>query len=53
MATLAAPIKIDFDRPRIAALGSRMTTDQAWAKVLIEPSPQERVELKPNCSLEL
>ncbi len=45
MATLA-PIKIDFDRPRIAALGSRMTTDQAWAKVLTEPSATERIELK-------
>lgn len=49
MPTLA-PIKIDFDRPRItafnAAATSRISTDQAWAKVLVEPTPQERVELK-------
>ena len=47
MAT-SATIKVDFDRPRIAALSSRMTTDQAWAKVLVEPSPQERIGLKAS-----
>ena len=41
-----APIRIDFDRPRVTALRSRMTTDQAWAKVLAEPAQQERNELK-------
>ena len=45
MSTIA-PIKIDFDRPRIAELRSRMTTEQAWAKVLAEPTQLERVELK-------
>lgn len=45
MPTLA-PIKIDFDRPRITAARSRMTTDQAWAKVFAEPARHERFELK-------
>ena len=45
MSTMA-PIRIDFDRPRITALRSRMTTEQAWAKVLVEPTQRERHELK-------
>ena len=41
-----APIKIDFDRPRIVASRSRMTTEQGWAKVLTEPTQQQRSDLK-------
>ncbi len=40
------PIRIDFDRPRIEDSRSRMTTEQAWAKVLSEPSLAERDALK-------
>jgi len=46
--SFSAPVRIEFDRPRITALRSRMTTDQAWAKVLAEPSPRERDELRAN-----
>ena len=41
-----APIKIDFDHPRVIAMQSRITTGQAWAKVLAEPTQRERIELK-------
>jgi quinolinate synthase len=41
-ASVAAPIRIDFDRPR----HTTMSTGHAWAKVLAEPSPEERIELK-------
>lgn len=41
-----APIKIEFDHPRINGLRSRITTEQAWAKVFAEPSQKERIELK-------
>jgi len=40
------PIKIDFEHPRISGLQSRITTEQAWAKVLADPTKQERMELK-------
>lgn len=45
MSTIA-PIKIDFDRPRIVASRSQMGVGEAWAKVLAEPSATERIELK-------
>jgi quinolinate synthase len=44
-ATLA-PVKIDFDRPRIDHSRSRMTTGQAWAKISLEPTLSERAALK-------
>ncbi|MEP7154930.1 MAG: quinolinate synthase NadA [Betaproteobacteria bacterium] len=43
-----APVRIDFDRPRISALSSQLTTGQAWAKVLSEPTPAERETLKAD-----
>lgn len=46
--TFASPIKIDFDRPRISTLRSRITTEQAWAKVLTEPKPAEREQLRAS-----
>ena len=44
--TTAAPIRIDFDRPRIKLDRSHMTTGEAWAKVLTDPTPAERIRLK-------
>jgi len=44
--TQPSAIRIDFDRPRIHARQSQMAVGEAWAKVLAEPSPVERVELK-------
>ncbi len=41
-----APIKVEFDHPRNTGLRSRITTEQAWAKVLAEPAQKERIELK-------
>ncbi len=45
MASLS-PIRIDFDHPRLQAIGAKISTDHAWAKVLQEPSAAERVVLK-------
>ncbi len=39
-------IRVDFDHPRTNALRSRVTTEQAWAKVLAEPTQTERIKLK-------
>src|SRR6267154_269548 len=44
--TNRAPIRIEFDHPHSYKAGGRISTDHAWAKVLTEPSPVERVELK-------
>ena len=41
-----APIKIDFDHPKIEKSRSRMTTGQAWAKASVEPTQTERAALK-------
>ena len=41
-----APIKIDFDHPRIDQSRPRMTTGQAWAKASVEPTQAERAALK-------
>ena len=40
--TTLAPIKIDFDLPK----RMQITPGAAWAKVLAEPTPGERIELK-------
>lgn len=48
MPTLA-PIRIEYDHPRNyspSKLDTKISTEHAWAKVLYEPSPAERVELK-------
>jgi quinolinate synthase len=45
MATLA-PVRIDFDLPRLNKAGSPISVGHAWAKVLADPSPAERIELK-------
>ena len=48
MPTLA-PIRIEYDHPRYyspSKLDTKTSTEHAWAKVLYEPSPAERVELK-------
>jgi quinolinate synthase len=45
MATLA-PVRIDFDLPRFNKAGSPIAVGHAWAKVLADPSPAERIELK-------
>lgn len=52
MSTLS-PIKIAFDRPRMHAMRSHITTDEAWAKVLVEPSPAERIALKARIKARL
>lgn len=39
-------IRVDFDHPRTNALRSRVTTEQAWAKVLAETTQTERIKLK-------
>lgn len=44
--TTLAPIRIDFDLPRLQKAGSVIATGEAWAKVLTDPSPGERVALK-------
>lgn len=48
-----APIKIAFDRPRMHAMRSHITTDEAWAKVLVEPNTAERVALKARIKARL
>ena len=45
MPTLA-PIKIDFDLPVQMPKRVQIRPGEAWAKVLLEPSPTERIELK-------
>ena len=45
MPTLA-PIRIDFDLPVQMPRRMRITPGEAWAKVLLEPSPTERIQLK-------
>jgi quinolinate synthase len=45
MPTLA-PIRIEYDHPRSNKVGAKISTEHAWAKVLNEPTPNERVELK-------
>ncbi|MEO8100883.1 MAG: quinolinate synthase NadA [Betaproteobacteria bacterium] len=45
MATTAR-IKVDFDRPSVTAFRSTTTTGQAWANIVPEPTPHERIELK-------
>lgn len=45
MATLA-PVRIDFDLPKLNKAGSPISVGHAWAKVLSDPSPAERIELK-------
>ena len=44
--TTLAPIKIDFDLPVQLPKRMQITPGAAWAKVLSEPSPVERIELK-------
>ena len=44
--TLLAPIKIDFDLPMQRARHMQITPGAAWAKVLVEPTATERIELK-------
>ncbi len=41
-----APVRIEFDHPRIDQSRSRMTTGQAWAKISVEPTQSERTALK-------
>ncbi len=45
MPTLA-PIRIEYDHPRLNRLDTKISTEHAWAKVLYEPSAAERIELK-------
>ncbi len=45
MPTLA-PIRIEYDHPRLDRLDTKISTEHAWAKVLYEPSAAERIELK-------
>ncbi len=45
MPTLA-PIRIEYDHPRLNRLDTKISTEHAWAKVLYEPSATERIELK-------
>ena len=44
--TTLAPIKIDFDLPVLFPKRMQITPGAAWAKVVLEPSPIERIELK-------
>ena len=44
--TTLAPIKIDFDLPVQFPRRMQITPGAAWAKVMSEPSPVERIELK-------
>jgi quinolinate synthase len=44
--TTLAPIKIDFDLPVQFPKRMQITPGAAWAKVLLEPSPVERIEFK-------
>ena len=44
--TTLAPIKIDFDLPVRFPKRMQITPGAAWAKVVLEPSPIERIELK-------
>ena len=44
--TTLAPIRIDFDLPVQFPKRMQITPGAAWAKVLLEPSPIERIELK-------
>jgi quinolinate synthase len=41
-----APIRIDFDLPRLNKTGTPVSVGHAWAKVLADPSPTERIALK-------
>ena len=41
-----ASIKIDFDLPMQITKRTQITPGAAWAKVLLEPSPTERIALK-------
>ncbi len=41
-----APIRVDFDMPRLNKSGSPIGVGQAWAKVLADPTPHERIALK-------
>ncbi len=41
-----APIRVEFDHPRVNNFGATMSVDHAWAKVLVEPNAAERIELK-------
>ena len=43
---MLAPIKINFDLPVQLPKRMKITPGAAWAKVLLEPSPAERIELK-------
>jgi quinolinate synthase len=45
MSTLA-PIRIEYDHPRSNKMGAKISTEHAWAKVLNEPTANERIELK-------
>jgi quinolinate synthase len=45
MPTLA-PIRVEYDHPLLNKVGTKIATDHAWAKVLYEPTPTERIELK-------
>jgi quinolinate synthase len=51
--TTIAPIRIDFDHPRSHALGVKISTDHAWAKVLQEPTATERISLKARIKAQL
>lgn len=44
--TASTPIRIDFDHPRHTSQRAQIATGEAWAKVLAEPGPAERVALK-------
>ena len=44
--SVTAPVRIDFDRPRIKLDRSHMTTGEAWAKIFADPTPAERIHLK-------
>ena len=44
--SVTAPVRIDFDRPRIKLDRSHMTTGEAWAKIFADPTPADRIHLK-------
>jgi quinolinate synthase len=44
--TTLAPVRIDFDLPKLNKAGSPISVGHAWAKVLADPSPAERIALK-------
>jgi quinolinate synthase len=48
-----APIKVDYDRPVVARARTQITTGEAWAKVLTEPSRAERAALKARIARRL